>query len=1271
MANKFSHIHPGLPYVLNRQNQKQQPMSTENNEHSYWENPKVIGKNRRPPHTLLRAFKNYSTAMLNFKKYMYLQSKPDSDSVFFLTGASGDSSNSPSWKFTLIGSPIDSPKSWQKKQFDDSSWNNVKLPAHWQLQGYDIPIYTNTSYPFRFDPPNVQRDGQWTVTLCDGGIGGTTANSGRLSPKEPGPNATGLFRRTFTLPSVWDIKSDRIFIIFEGVDSCVEVWLNDEYIGYSQDSCLPAEFEITEALARMTSSVQHVLAVKVMRWCDGSYLEDQDKWWLSGIYREVYLLRKPSRMICDFEVTTDLTWTKEQECSSALVTVDVLIEGDFIQENWTNAYGSIHMEIWQPGNEEEPVASLTKELSPSACLPGREAADKLVDPYQSDIDVAKLKNPAGVRFQHTLQKPMLWTAETPKLYYVIISLHKNFNDAKLRRESAIDIEACLFGVREVGTYGLDNSFCVNKVPIVIAGVNRHEFDNFSGRAVSKKTMCHDMTLLKKMHFNAVRNSHYPPHPYWHELCDTAGMYVVDEANIETHGFQVFGQPVGYLANCTEWKGAFINRVVRMYERDKNNPSIILWSLGNESGVGAAHFDMYKWLKARDPRRLVQYESGGSLSDVTDIICPMYRRPMWCVEQSKQDARQRPVILCEYAHMMGNSGGCMDKYWEQIRDQQLPRMQGGFIWDFIDQGLNLPEGGFGYGGDFGDLPNTKQFCCNGLFGPDRMPHPSAFEAAALQCPVYLDIESEEGSNEDLWLTIKNLRQFRDLSDMKIEILIRCDAQAVGAFSASVTFECGQIRPFTIGRRCLLEIFPTMHQGSSSLTQATGLSADVIGTVREIWIELAAVMLGGDDWLPFGHDIIRRSITHKILTSTLLGDVNHSVPPVLPVPKIATMNMTKHNDLFVIAWTGGHHGGAVVGAKCGRLLSWVVRNSFGETVSVLAAPLDICVWRASTDNDRGGSAFSYHERWMAAGLPRMERDPTSVSVEVVDVSKIQHRGPPSQKVMVSLKCSWVLRSPKDALTSHKISCTAKYDFRVDGSISVSQTISPSSNLPPLPRVGVRTAVPKSFAYVEWLGLGAHEAYDDRKSSVRLGRFSAQVDDLHTPYVVPQECGRRAEPRWVALREGASGIGLLMLPAVVLVDAKGRGVGIDAKGWGWSASRFTTEMLHECLHEHELQADKDKIDVHLDSRMMGIGGYDSWTPNVDDEYLVESTSKSFTTNFILVPILEQENLHELLYGISVIHILRGQSLFLECAQNKISIKVLIIITKVLFHTLLECFH
>lgn len=1143
-----------------------------------WENPQVIGRNRRPPHVPLYSFKDGAEVRLRFRNVIDKAHKNVDDNRYYLTGLPGQPDTISPWKFSIVGSPDCVPTNWLTVGTNNSSWTNLQLPCHWQLNGFDAPIYTNTSYPFRFDPPRVQRDGTWQVALCDAALGGTPENSGMLSPKEPGPNATGLFRRTFILPSDWQLSSDRLFLVLEGVDSCVEVYLNGVSVGYSQDSCLPAEFEISSIIRSCSSGEALEIALKVMRWCDGSYLEDQDKWWLSGVYREVYILRKQSeRIIADFETYSDLVWKNDStnECESAKVTVSVLVEGP---QRKNVAKEAVRAEIWDAFGS-EPILVMTRELTDATGLPGRLEADRKEDPWAADLDLATYVDPGCATMTGLVPYPTLWTAETPTLYILVVSLHRDLASAKSRTHVR-DTEGCTVGFREVAVFGPDAELCVNRVPIVCAGVNRHEFHCDRGRAVSMADMQGDISILKSLNFNSVRNSHYPVHPYWYDLCNQAGLYVVDEVNIETHGFQAFGQAVAYLSNHPDWRVAHLNRAARMYERDKNNPCVLIWSLGNESGVGAAHMAMHTWLRTRDPRRLIQYESGAGLSSVTDVVCPMYRPVEWCAYQALHDALRRPVILCEYAHMMGNSGGGLDKYWQLFRDQKFPRAQGGFIWDLIDQGLRLPSGGFGYGGDFQDLPNTFQFCCNGLLGPDRQPHPSALEAAFLQAPIGLDL------TDDLSLLVTNLRQFMDLSDVHVEVRLLADREENSTALAEIHFECGALSP------------GQMMQKSLHLLVEGPM--DVI-TASEVWVEAAAVLTVGTEWLPAGHILLKKCLQCESLTAAMRPKLPKSVPRIKEAPAVT---IRQSDGLFHIVWP--NKGSATVGATCGRLLSWDVHS-----IPMILEPLEPCLWRPATDNDRGGGPLSYAARWEAVGLAHLIVQECSVTATEKDGS-------------VVLDCE---RHLSDNKNRFRVQCNTCFKFSPDGTVQVQQIVVPSADLPPLSRVGVRLGLPGGFSSVDWFGLGPHEAYDDRKSSVRLGRFASDVSDLHVPYVVPQECGRRADPRWVCLRDVSSGTGLMLIPTpTALPEAMGRLTRAEeVSGWGWSASRYSAEALEAAKHQHELSADKDKIFVHMDSVSMGLGGVDSWNPNVSPEFLID-TGALMETKLLLVPVGETDEFCDL---------------------------------------------
>ena len=595
-----------------------------------WENPGIVGRNKREAHTVLRSFKSVE-ATRYFWKELNNSRETELCNKYYLTGAAGVVDKSKRWSFLMIGKPSLAPENWETAEFVMSEeWKCMSLPCHWQLSGIssDIPIYTNTVYPFRFDPPRARRDGAWLATDCDLFIGGTSADPTQTTYDQIGENVTGLFRHEFRLPQDWSTEQDRIFIVFEGVDSSLSVWINESFVGYSQDSSLPAEFEITELLQLQIGSGSHLLACQVSRWCDGSYLEDQDKWWLSGIYREVFIYKKPKKcMINDFEVKYQLNWSDDSRdgfncCRAESVNLQIIVQiecacGNYLPESFgvrallSDSLGHII--------SDDMTASLIDTSSKAAS--DANTAASIYDIYESEV-MASSHNKytkLSVTVGTNIISPTLWNAEEPCLYILSLCL---FEQCSSSESSVIDVESCRVGFREIRIGGDDNTLQVNRRSIIIAGVNRHEFDCRQGRAVSLETMLQDARMMKALNFNATRLSHYPPHHLWIEICDEAGIYVIDEANIETHGFQIIGTPVGYLSHLPEWRGAMLARSRRMVERDKNYSSIIGWSLGNESGLGPAHDAIYHWIKMRDSSRFVQYEAGGSRSAVTDIVCPM-------------------------------------------------------------------------------------------------------------------------------------------------------------------------------------------------------------------------------------------------------------------------------------------------------------------------------------------------------------------------------------------------------------------------------------------------------------------------------------------------------------------------------------------------------------------------------------------------------------------------------------------------------------------------
>ncbi len=629
-----------------------------------WENQHVIGANKIAPHSPLNAYANEEEASegcYSKHKSTYKQS------------LNGD------WQFSLFSSPEEVPAESIETQYDDSHWDKISVPSNWQMKGFDKPIYTNVKYPFADNPPFV-----------------------------PAENPTGCYRTTFTLDNSWNDRTVRI--TFDGVNSAMHLWCNGHWVGYSQDSRLPAEFNLTPYLC----DGENQLMVMVMRWSDGSYLEDQDMWWLSGIFRDVTLIAKPSICLEDISIETELD---DVYCDASLklkTRLNCNALDHYVQVKLYDAANQI------VGSEEGYI---------------RQCGKKVIDEKGCWNDIAF--------HEIAVTAPHQWSAESPYLYRCVVSLLNS--DGEL-----VDCESYRIGFRKVEIE--DGLLKVNGKPLLIRGVNRHEHHPENGHAVSYEDMLQDVLLLKQNNFNAVRTSHYPNHPAFYELCDEYGLYVVDETNIETHG----QFPMSRLSNDAEWLNAYMQRMIGMVERDKNHASIIIWSLGNESGIGFNHHAMYQWIKQRDPSRPVQYEGGGSDTAATDIICPMYARveqdqpfeavPKWAIKNwVSRPGENRPLILCEYSHAMGNSSGCFNKYWEAFR--QYPRLQGGFIWDWVDQGLSkTDENGvhyWAYGGDFGDEINDRQFCINGLMFPDRTPHPSMYEVKHAQQFYQFALEDSDG------------------------------------------------------------------------------------------------------------------------------------------------------------------------------------------------------------------------------------------------------------------------------------------------------------------------------------------------------------------------------------------------------------------------------------------------------------------------------------------------------------------------------------------------
>lgn len=673
-----------------------------------WENPEVFNVNQEKPRAYFIPYAN--------EQQLLAGDRETSPNIQSLNGH---------WKFHYSSHPAARPVNFYTTDFDTINWGEIPVPSNVELQGYGLPIYVNKQYPYPANPPHI--------------------------PHEFNPVAS--YRRIFEIPDHWSEKE--VFLHFEGIGAAAYYWLNGEKIGYSQDSKTSVEFKITQYLR----PGQNVLAVEVYRWCEGSYLEGQDFWRLSGIDREVYLLARLKGYVQDFFVRADLTDGFQK--GSLQVILDILepTEGDQVSFQLIDLLG----------NREVAKGQL-------------QAAHELV-------------------WEKTIERPRYWSAEFPHLYQLMISLVSLEGETK-------EVIGCRVGFRS--TEIRDGLLQINGKPVTLKGVNRHEHDEHTGHVISEKSMIQDILLMKQANINAVRNSHYPCCPRWYELCDEYGLYVVDEANIEAHGLGVRFQgdeipydPETHISNLPEWKAAFMDRIEKMVERDKNFPSIISWSLGNEAENGQHFYSAYDWIKARDTTRPVQYEQAGE-DENTDIICPMYPT-IEAIEEYGKKETNRPLIMCEYAHAMGNSTGNLQEYWDAI--DKYPSLQGGFIWDWVDQGLKGLKAGqefWGYGGDFGAqiLPHDHNFCINGLVFPDRTPHPALWEVKKVYQSVKLDFDAQTNL-----LRITNQYDFFKLQGCHVTWTLEVDGEIVNE-------EYDDLRPLNSGASEVIEIYRDEEHSSNA-------------------------------------------------------------------------------------------------------------------------------------------------------------------------------------------------------------------------------------------------------------------------------------------------------------------------------------------------------------------------------------------------------------------------------------------------------------------------
>lgn len=1016
-----------------------------------WQNPVVYQRNRVNGHAPLNGY----TCL---------------DDALNKSGAQKRKLNG-DWQFRLFNSPFDVPDNAIAAHLpteEEARWQPISVPSNWQMQGFDKPIYCNVKYPFEVNPPQVPQD-----------------------------NPTGVYRTEFEMTKAMLLQ--RNHIVFDGVNSAFHLWCNQSYVGYSQDSRLPAEFDLCPFLKEGKNQI----TAMVIRWSDGSYLEDQDMWWLSGIFRDVYLASKPQHYIQDVFATPSL-----DAC-------------------YRDGRLDIRTSIVAPKDFKVAVQLF-------------DGTTAVTQPQVANTNNRRIDEKGGwddVVFQSLhLNSPKKWTAETPNLYRLVVSLLD-------RSDSLVDMEAYDVGFRHIEM--IKGQLCVNGEPVLIRGVNRHEHHESRGHAVNEADMLEDIKLLKQNNFNAVRTAHYPNHPRWYELCDEYGLYVVDEANIETHGMY----PMGRLSRDPLWAGAYLARYTQMVERDKNHPCIIIWSLGNECGHGPTHDAMYGWSKAFDPSRPVQYEGGGSDTTATDIIAPMYARvdsdvqddavPKWAIKKwLSLPGEHRPVILCEYAHAMGNSLGSFSDYWDAFKD--YPRLQGGFIWDWVDQGLakytDSGEKYWAYGGDFGDTDNDRQFCINGLLFPDRSAHPALYEAKHCQQHLQFSLTEDNGTFE---LTVASDYLFRTTDNETLVWQLLEDGCCVAQGSFVIEVKPQQTANYTITPAYTYKAGAQYHLNVDTQTTkacAWAAAGHVIDTAQFRLKNTAG--LG--------------AAPRPLCTPTKANDKGTSaVVPLAAKIDEQTLTVNAHTSVFSLH------------LESGQLISWLVADE-----EQLSAPIEDNFFRAPLDNDIGVSEVdnpdpnAWESRWRRAGIGEWQRVCTSVDVNESALAVTVHtQFDYCHQGEVLAKSVW------------------RYQFLPSGELDVDIQVSLADTLPPMPRIGVQFAVPQhETGTVVWKGLGPFENYPDRHVAARYGQYKQDINAMHTPYIFPTDNGLRSHSDTLELNQ---------------CQVQGR--------FHFAVSPYSQVQLDKAKHTCDLAAG-DCTYVYVDHAHMGVGGDDSWSPSTHKPYLLE---------------------------------------------------------------------
>ncbi|GJM32063.1 MAG: beta-galactosidase [Saprospiraceae bacterium] len=920
-------------------------------------------------------------------------------------------------------------------------------------------------------------------------------------------NPIGSYRRSFTIPEDWTERE--VFIYFGAVKSALYVWINGEVVGFSQGSKTPAEFNISKYI----KAGENTLAIQIYRWSDASYIESQDMLRLSGIEREVYLYATPKTHVRDFFAKTGL----DDQYQNGRIDVRLNIN-NYAVANVSQV--EVEMNLYDIQNAYKSIFSEQKAINIAA---GK----------QEDLS-----------FNGDLENPKKWTAETPNLYYLEIKLR----DAATKE--LLEVINDELGFRTVEIKG--GQLLVNGQAIYIRGVDRHETHPLTGHVIDKTLMIKDIQLMKQHNINAVRSSHYPNHPDWYDLCDKYGLYVIDEANIESH--PLANSEDTQIGNEMSWLPAHLDRTQRMFHRDKNHPSIIIWSLGNEAGHGKIFETTYQWLKDNDGTHPVQYEPAET-KQYTDIFCPMYPPIEKLVAYAKTKP-ERPAIMIEYCHAMGNSVGNLQDYWDAI--EAYPALQGGFIWDWVDQSLEYTnEKGikyFAYGHDFHpDLPTDGNFLNNGLVNAFREPHPHLYEVKKVYAPVkFRVVDLEERQFE-----IFNKHFFKDLGDLNVNWSLREDGI--------------EIKKGSLGT---IEVLPQQKK-----TFEIDLGDIQFSNGKEYFLKISALTNREFSLLPIGHEVAWEQFK--------IAFTDQETPPK-SLTSYSDLKMETVDNGIIIT---GQNFYLKINKQTGELLEY----NFNNTPLLLASPKPN-LWRSPTDNDLGNGMHKWAAIWKEAG----QKSSATLTEPIVQDAKT-----------ITFEVNYTLPETKDAKVNIKYTVQADGSIKLDYHFTTTQT-----DLPNLPRVGLQFKMPAEFQFMQWYGKGPHETYWDRQSSGEIALWKGTVwDQLHT-YPRPQETGNKTGVRWMSLRN-EQGLGLMAITAseplsmsawqLDMTDldfVAGEKGSASASGLVPVTSKHGADLLR-----------RNFITWNIDFKQMGLGGDTSWGRMVHEQYTLPVGAYGYS--FWLVPV------------------------------------------------------